>query len=125
AARLLNATRGCDTVARLGGDEFAILLQNVREPMDMVTVAERVLGAVRLPVPLSGREVTVGLSVGIARATRDDSKDDLLRSADVAMYISKKQGKGRYPIFRPEMHAEVVERLELEADMRKTLGGSD
>lgn len=123
AARLLNATRGCDTVARLGGDEFAILLQNVREVPDMAAVAERVLGAMQLPVPLDGREVLVGLSVGIARAAADDGPDDLLRNADVAMYISKKQGKGCYQLFRPEMHAAVVERLELEADMRKMLGG--
>jgi diguanylate cyclase (GGDEF)-like protein/PAS domain S-box-containing protein len=123
--RLLNATRGCDTVARLGGDEFAILLENVRDVPDMLTVAERVTGAMRQPCPLSGREVLVGLSMGIARAGDDDGPDDLLRNADVAMYISKNQGKGRHQLFRPEMHEQAMERLELEADMRKTIGGPD
>ena len=125
AERLLNATRGCDTVARLGGDEFAILLENVRDVPDMLAVAERVLGSMRRPVALSGREVLVGLSVGIARSGLEDSVDDLLRNADVAMYISKNQGKGRYQLFRPEMHAQVVERLELEADLRHAIGGGD
>ncbi|MHB1224800.1 MAG: putative bifunctional diguanylate cyclase/phosphodiesterase [Gemmatimonadaceae bacterium] len=125
AGRLLNATRGCDTVARLGGDEFAILLENVTDVPDMLAVAERVTGAMRLPCPLSGREVLVGLSMGIARAGEDDGPDDLLRNADVAMYISKNQGKGRHQLFRPEMHEQAMERLELEADMRKTIGGPD
>ncbi len=125
AERLLNATRGCDTVARLGGDEFAILMTNVRDVPDVLTVADRITGAMRQPFPLSGREVLVGLSIGIARARDGDGPDDLLRNADVAMYVSKNQGKGRHQLFRPEMHEQVMERLELEADMRKTLGGED
>ncbi len=125
AERLLNATRGCDTVARLGGDEFAILMKNVRDVPDVLTVADRITGAMRQPFPLSGREVLVGLSIGIARARDGDGPDDLLRNADVAMYISKNQGKGRHQLFRPEMHEQAMERLELEADMRKTLGGDD
>jgi len=119
AARLLNATRGCDTVARLGGDEFAILLENVRDDADAVRVAERVTAAMRAPFDLEGKEVFAGTSIGIARGDEVKSAEVLLRNADVAMYTAKTAGKGRYALFASEMHTVVVERLELEADLRR------
>ena len=121
AERLLNATRGCDTVARLGGDEFAVLIERVRGEEDAATVADRILRSMRASVTLEGGEVLVGSSIGIARATADDTVDTLLRNADVAMYIAKHGGKGRYEFFRPEMHASALERLELEADLRRAV----
>jgi diguanylate cyclase (GGDEF)-like protein/PAS domain S-box-containing protein len=119
AARLLNATRGCDTVARLGGDEFAILLENVRDEADAVRVAERVTASMRAPFDLEGKEVFAGTSIGIARGGEVKSAELLLRNADVAMYTAKTAGKGRHALFAPEMHTAVVERLELEADLRR------
>ncbi len=122
AERLLNATRGSDTVARLGGDEFAILLENVRCDQDVLVVAERVGKAMRAPFELEGREVFVGASVGIARAAagaaHGAAPDELLRNADVAMYVAKRSGKGRHAMYAREMNADAMERLELEADMR-------
>ena len=121
AERLLNATRGADTVARLGGDEFAVLIENVRGEEDAATVADRILRSMRASVELEGGQVLVGSSIGIARATADDTVDTLLRNADVAMYIAKHGGKGRFEFFRPEMHASALERLELEADLRRAV----
>ncbi|MGZ8377435.1 MAG: putative bifunctional diguanylate cyclase/phosphodiesterase [Gemmatirosa sp.] len=125
AERLLNATRGSDTVARLGGDEFAILLENVRSDEDVLVVAERVGRAMRTPFQLEGKEVFVGASVGIARASAAPSQasapDELLRNADVAMYVAKRGGKGRHAMYAREMNADAMERLELEADMRHAL----
>ena len=125
AERLLNATRGCDTVARLGGDEFAVLIENVRGDEDAVTVAERILRSMRGAVELEGTAVLVGSSIGIARATAADTVDTLLRNADVAMYIAKHGGKGCFEFFRPEMHASALERLELEADLRRAVADGD
>jgi diguanylate cyclase (GGDEF)-like protein/PAS domain S-box-containing protein len=119
AERLLNATRGCDTVARLGGDEFAVLLQNARTDDDAVVVAERIVQALSTPIALAGQEVSVGASVGIARARPGDGAEELLRNADVAMYKAKQRGKNTHEIFAPAMHAAVVNRLELEADLRR------
>ena len=121
ARRLLHATRGCDTVARLGGDEFAVLLDQVRTDADVLTVVERILRMMRTPVALDRAEVTVGTSIGVARATPGDGADEMLRNADVAMYRTKQRGRGGYELFAPAMHAAVVERLELEADLRRAL----
>ncbi len=112
ADRLLGATRGSDTVARLGGDEFAILLGRVRSDADAVVVAERVSNAMRAPFALEGRAVRVGASVGVARAVDSPDAaplgaDALLRNADAAMYQAKRDGKGRYALYRQPVAGEV------------------
>jgi diguanylate cyclase (GGDEF)-like protein/PAS domain S-box-containing protein len=125
AARLLNATRGSDTVARLGGDEFAILLENAREEEEVLVVARRVLASLSAEVTVGARElrtaVRVGTSVGIAQSTTEDTAETLLRNADLAMYKAKKGGKNRFEIFHTGLHQEVVERVQLEADLRSAL----
>ena len=121
AARLLKATRGCDTVARLGGDEFAVLLDGMASPDDAAAVVQRIAAAVRVPVALEARELTVTCSVGLAHARGGDTADELLRNADVAMYRAKAAGKGRHAVFEPAMHAAVVARIQLEADLRRAL----
>jgi diguanylate cyclase (GGDEF)-like protein/PAS domain S-box-containing protein len=125
AERLLNATRGSDTVARLGGDEFAILLENVRTEADVLVVAERVGRAMRSPIALEGQEVFVGASVGVARGSdavgHAGGADELLRNADVAMYVAKRGGKGRHALYAREMNADALARLELEAELRHAL----
>ncbi|MEJ7812935.1 MAG: EAL domain-containing protein [Gemmatimonadaceae bacterium] len=125
AERLLHCTRGADVVARLGGDEFAILLGDVPRDVDVITIIERLLGSMRRPVVLEGKEAFVGGSIGIARWKEGDSADDLLRSADVAMYMSKRRGKGRYHFFEPPMHAEALDRLELEAALRRAVAAEE
>jgi diguanylate cyclase (GGDEF)-like protein len=123
AARLLNATRGCDTVARLGGDEFAVLLDDVRENADVDVVAGRICAAVGAPFTLGAREARVSASVGVARGAfvAEDPADAVgeaegvapprrdiaavLHDADVAMYRAKRRGKGRWVHFEPGMHA--------------------
>ncbi|MFN8666057.1 MAG: EAL domain-containing protein [Gemmatimonadaceae bacterium] len=122
SARLLNATRGCDTVARLGGDEFAVLLEHVRSDEDAVIVADRITNALSLPVQLSaGATVRVGASIGIARATPTDGVEELLRNADVAMYAAKSGSRGGHVFFDASMHAALVDRVSLESDLRRAL----
>ncbi|MGH7617242.1 MAG: putative bifunctional diguanylate cyclase/phosphodiesterase [Gemmatimonadaceae bacterium] len=116
--RLLSATRGCDTVARIGGDEFAILLEGLQAESDVMRVVSRVTNALKAPVPLRGREVQLGASIGVAHAQSAERVDELLRNADVAMYKAKDDGKGRHAVFEPSMHAALLARLELEADLR-------
>jgi diguanylate cyclase (GGDEF)-like protein len=118
AGRLLNASRGCDTVARIGGDEFAILLEGVQQLDDVLVVVQRIAEAMRAPVPLQGREIVIAASIGVAHARGDERVDELLRNADVAMYKAKDDGKGRHAVFEPGMYAALLERLEMEADLR-------
>lgn len=126
ASRLLNATRGSDTVARFGGDEFAILLENVRDDDEARIVAERITRAMRQPLLVGSETVVASASLGIARSHSDsDGADEVLRNADVAMYTAKGAGKNRYQFFEPAMHAAVVDRVELEADLRRAIAAPD
>ncbi len=120
--RLLNATRGSDTVARLGGDEFGILLSNVRDQGEIRIVADRIITALREPIVLQNDATTVGVSIGIAWPhTDEDGANELLRNADVAMYTAKSKGKGNYEFFEPEMYNAVMDRMELESDLRRAV----
>jgi predicted signal transduction protein with EAL and GGDEF domain len=121
ADRLGNCLRLEDTAARMGGDEFAVLLEDLPDKREATELAERVLGALQLPWAIAGREMFIGVSVGIAFGVPGIDSDQLLRNADLAMYTAKSRGKGRYEIFEPEMHAIAVRRLEIEADLRRAL----
>jgi diguanylate cyclase (GGDEF)-like protein len=120
ARRLSDCLRRGDTAARIGGDEFAILLGDIGNPDRAPRVAERVIAALGEPFSVLGREVFVSASIGIAYGQND--AQDLLRNADVAMYRAKRSGEaGAYATFEPSMHAAVVERLEIEADLRRAI----
>jgi diguanylate cyclase (GGDEF)-like protein/PAS domain S-box-containing protein len=122
ARRLDDAIRPIDTVARLGGDEFAMLFDELEDVLDIGHVAERVLAALEPPFTIDGRQVFVRGSIGIATATASGvTADELLRNADVAMYTAKGRGKGGYELFESSMHAALVERLDLENDLREAL----
>ncbi len=117
--RIVHCAGPADTVARLGGDEFAVLLEEVSQPSEAARVAQRILAALDSSFDLRGREVYITASIGIA--TGPGRADTLLRNADLAMYRAKGRGKGRYAIFEPEMHTAIVERLELEVDLKRAV----
>ena len=124
--RLVDSLRGADTAARLGGDEFAILLEGLGSELRATDVAERVMDVLSAPLSIEGQEVSIGVSVGVAFAQLDGrggaAADELLRNADVAMYMAKDGGKGRYQIFEPNIHAAAIERLQLKADLQRAVG---
>jgi diguanylate cyclase (GGDEF)-like protein/PAS domain S-box-containing protein len=121
SARLLDCMRGEDTCARLGGDEFAILIENVGGPEAAIVVARRVLDALSKPMQIIGSQVSVQASVGIALGSNSVSTSELLRNADLAMYRAKGDGKHRYALFEPAMHARVLERLALKAELQSAV----
>jgi diguanylate cyclase (GGDEF)-like protein/PAS domain S-box-containing protein len=122
AERFLACARTADTVARLGGDEFAILIEGAegREGLP-----ERLAAAMSHPFTLSGNQVRVTASIGVASASADDSADDLLRNADMAMYAAKRHGKGRAETYESRMYADIRERLDLEAALRTAIEGHE
>ena len=119
ARRLQGCLRPSDVAARLGGDEFAVLLERVTDAEAAATVAGRVLDTLHQPFGLNGRTIPIKASLGVATGRPGtDEADELLRNADVAMYAAKAGGKDRYELFRPDMHEDMLQRLELEAELR-------
>jgi diguanylate cyclase (GGDEF)-like protein/PAS domain S-box-containing protein len=121
ARRLESCLRPEDTCARLGGDEFAIMIESISAPDAAVVVARRILAVVAEPLHVFGSEVVVHGSVGIALGTGDQSTSEVLRSADLAMYRAKNDGKSRYALYEPSMHEDVLERLSLKADLQRSV----
>ena len=118
STRLRDVLRPSDLAARLGGDEFAVVLEDVRSDDDALHTAERVLLALSHPISIADRTVTVRSSIGVALAEGSAwTTDDLLRNADVAMYIAKGDGKARVRVFEAAMHDALVDRLQLESDL--------
>jgi diguanylate cyclase (GGDEF)-like protein/PAS domain S-box-containing protein len=123
AARLRTIVRPSDTVARFGGDEFVVLCDDADSEDDAVEVAGRILEALGQPFLLSGREVMVSASVGIAVANGNESggAEALVRDADAAMYRAKERGKARFEIFDDAIRMRAVRRLETEQALRRAL----
>jgi diguanylate cyclase (GGDEF)-like protein len=120
--RLADCVRPGDTVARLGGDEFGILLERIADPDDAMQIAARIQGALGKALEVDGNELFVSVSVGIAlRSERYQRPEQVLRDADIAMYQAKTKGKACTEVFDAEMHGSVVDRLQLEADLRRAL----
>lgn len=123
AKRLSASIRSSDTAARFGGDEFVVLLEDLDGPNTVVEVAERTLADLNRPLTAAGKELMLRGSIGISILEPSSSAgaDELIRDADAAMYIAKRDGKGGYRLFEPEMHAGVLARLELRADLQRAL----
>ena len=122
--RLKSAVRPTDTVARFGGDEFAVLLDGVTGSEDAADAAARILRALDIPVEIEGKSVFPRASIGICLVGEEletPAAADLLRNADVAMYMAKRDSKGSYRVFESTMHERVVERLELRSDLQHAL----
>ncbi|MGE8368184.1 putative bifunctional diguanylate cyclase/phosphodiesterase [Cupriavidus sp.] len=121
ARRIVATVRAQDTIARLGGDEF-VLLASVGEPEDAATLAEKVLTAIREPFQVTGRELRVSTSIGIAMYPGDGTlQHDLLTNADAAMYHAKALGRNTICFFEASMNANVHEQLQLVQDLRLAL----
>jgi diguanylate cyclase (GGDEF)-like protein/PAS domain S-box-containing protein len=121
ARRFEHNLRDGDTAARLGGDEFAIVVEETAR-VDMGVLAQRLLDALGEPFIVKGREVFVRASLGLADTSEDVlDADELLRRADIAMYVAKARGRDRYAMFEQSMQTEVTRRSELIRDLRHAL----
>jgi diguanylate cyclase (GGDEF)-like protein/PAS domain S-box-containing protein len=118
AARLVSVLKSGDTVARFGGDEFVVLLEGNDVETSAETVSERLQDALKAPFQIGGEEVPLHASIGIAVGrARSCTPSQLLRDADLAMYVAKRNGRGRSERFAPAMHEQAMQRLEVASEL--------
>jgi diguanylate cyclase (GGDEF)-like protein/PAS domain S-box-containing protein len=122
----LAATLGsAETGARLGGDEFAALIEDVPGPGDVEQVAERVVAAFAEPFRVGESIVNGAVSIGVATTAEARDADELLRHADLALYVAKGAGKGRWRRYQAALHTGVMRRLELRAALDQAVTDLD
>jgi diguanylate cyclase (GGDEF)-like protein/PAS domain S-box-containing protein len=122
ARRLQNCVGPSDMVARLGGDEFVILLECVEDAQEALRVGARISDALASPFQIEGSEVPSGASIGIALSReRFDTTEDLVRLADLAMYHSKTQRKGRPELFHERMKEQPIKSLSHQSELARAI----
>jgi len=122
ADRLRRCLRAEDTAARLGGDEFALIVTGLRHPVDLEPVVDRMAHRLRGPMAVAGRRIWIGASIGFCFGGQDaKSADDLLVSADLALYRAKGEGANRTCWFTAELDSEVRSRQELQKSLPEAL----
>ncbi|MFV0259616.1 MAG: putative bifunctional diguanylate cyclase/phosphodiesterase, partial [Acidimicrobiales bacterium] len=111
-----------DGVARLGGDEFVVICRGLMSEGSVVAVAEQILRRFTEPVSLTGRQQQISTRVGVAIASQHETRDpeDLVRDADAAMYVAKRNRSG-FAVFDEAQRSMLVDRLDIERDLRRAL----
>jgi diguanylate cyclase (GGDEF)-like protein len=126
ADRLRGCVRDIDLVARLSGDEFAIIQTLLDRPSDAAALAMRARKAIHEPFDLDGHQVTVDISIGISIAPNDATElNELLKTADIALYEAKNTGRGTFCFYGPEMNARMQVRGQLERDLQSALANGE
>jgi len=126
ADRLRGCVREIDMVARLSGDEFAIIQTSISRPSDAADLATRTREAIHEPFVLDGHQVIVDISVGISIAPNDATElNDLLKTADIALYEAKNTGRGTYCFYQTEMNERMQTRSRLERDLQSALANGE
>jgi diguanylate cyclase (GGDEF)-like protein/PAS domain S-box-containing protein len=118
--RLDKSMRRGDVVGRLGGDEFGVIAHGIAARDEAMALADHIRGELTRPIAVDGRNLHIDASIGIVIAEPDDPRDggDLLRDADLAMYLAKTQGRGRHAFFDVDLRERTQRRLQLEQDLR-------
>ena len=124
--RLKQALRSADVVARLGGDEFVLLVDEVNDLSQIATVAHKVLAAANKPMVLMGEKCRVTASIGISIYPKDaEDEQSLMKTADIAMYLAKEEGKNNYQFYSKEIQSKSIERLSIETNLRSALENNE
>ena len=122
ATRLRHCVRAEDMVARLVGDEFTIILEDITDANAATPVAHKILTALNAPVRIEGRDIATATSIGISLFPNDATNaDDLLRTADAAMYLAKERGRNTFQFYTEELTTRAAELLVLEQGIRHAL----
>lgn len=122
ANALNSCTRATDLVARLGGDEFVVVANDCKTREQAVGLCQRIIERINQPITIGGNEVTVGTSIGVVSAPFDGvTGEELMRYADIALYEAKSSGRNIFRFYEPAMNERIMERRQLEIDMRHAL----
>ncbi|MGN6156452.1 MAG: putative bifunctional diguanylate cyclase/phosphodiesterase [Sphingomicrobium sp.] len=122
AVRLEQSAAGVGTVGRLGGDEFALVWSMPEDRNTLSLIADRIIADLSRPFEIGGTTIHVGATVGIALAPDDGgNEEELIRSADLALYRAKAQGRGSHQFFARWMADEAMATRRLESDLRSAL----
>ena len=126
ATRLTRCVRGVDTVSRHGGDEFVVVLADIGGVDQASHVAQTVMQSIVQPISVTATELTVSVSIGISMYPSDGGDiDTLMQHADVAMYHAKQDGRNAFRFFSPEMNAHVVQRVQMENNLRQAIANNE
>lgn len=125
ASRLQSSVRPGDTVGRLGGDEFAVICADLSAGSDLEAVADRVLNALREPFLLPSGTFTISASIGLATAEPQSTGEQLLATADAAMYTAKRAGRDRVTITDPQLQARAARSNRLRPQLETALSADE
>jgi diguanylate cyclase (GGDEF)-like protein len=126
ADRLKESLRTSDTVARLGGDEFIVIITDIKENSDIVSIIEQIIANVSEPIFIEDQKLHSTLSIGASLYPNDgENVDILLRNADAAMYKAKSIGRNTYQFYTSDITAEVYEHLTMETQLRQALKNNE
>ena len=122
ALRFRGCLRELDILARVGGDEFIVLVDDFDDPLQLGEIAQKLLEEARKPFIIDGQEAQLSASIGIATYPGDgNNAQALIKNADIAMYRAKHHGKDDYRFFSDEVNTNTVERIALEAELRRAI----
>ncbi|MED7666055.1 EAL domain-containing protein [Pseudomonas moraviensis subsp. stanleyae] len=122
ATRLQELSGPGITLARLGGDEFAVLAESCPQPAQAAALAQRILDALKEPLPIDGNQLFIDASIGISLFPSDAlSAEQLLRNADSALFKAKSSGRNGYALYTEELTAHAQERVEIAFELRRAL----
>jgi diguanylate cyclase (GGDEF)-like protein/PAS domain S-box-containing protein len=122
ASRIENSLGLNDIVGRQGGDEFSVILPEIASRAEAEAVADAIVAALAEPIIIDDQQINTGASVGIAYAPDDgESAQDLIKSADLALYHAKQNGRGRHSTFEINMHEAMKARRQIEIDLRSAI----
>ena len=126
AGRMCQTLRESDTVARLGGDEFVVFIEDNADAHDLDTVVHKLFDALSEPCQIGEHRIYPGASLGIALSPDDGTDvDTLMRNADTAMYVAKKQGRNHYRFFSSEMNDELHTWMEIGNNLRHAIANNE
>lgn len=113
-------------IARMTGDEFLILQRNIKDEEEATQFAEKLIEMFKSPINVDGYEIYISLSIGISiYPDYGKEPDDLIKQADSAMYVIKKDNRNNYKVYRPSFTEEFRERLELENELHRAIKDKD
>ena len=122
STRIKSVIREGDTLSRLGGDEFTLIIEENQNTDEIVMIAENIVEQIGRPFFIKGKELSIGISIGIAIAPYDDTTiEGLIRKADSAMYVAKETGRGKFVFSSSEIEKKSQELMEMQLKLKEAI----